>query len=334
MTRSLLVLAVLLVAGCSTVTVNIPVMKPAEINVARYKQLGVDQLQNDRNGEITGLLKSALVESNRFTILDRENLDKITKEQRFAASGAATGDNVKLGQQLIASALILGNVTHHDYKENMEKYEYDTKDSKGNISHHVSYTRRGAATVRVSLQVTDVTTGQVIKSKNLEYIARESTHATDEYPAQLNHDAMFQDARNKVVNAFVLAITPHKVNMEVAFQKDGKLPQLEQAINMVKAGQYPDAEKIVSEAIDLAEKSGLPSKIVAKAYWDRGLIYEYSGQFEPARADVKKAYQFEADEDYLAELNRITTREADEKKLKDQGVTPEGQSETAGKGEI
>jgi curli biogenesis system outer membrane secretion channel CsgG len=320
MIRCLLASALLLVGACSTVHITIPVMKPAEINVARYKQIGLDHLQNDHGDQVTSLLKAALVESNRFVVLDRQNLNLVSNEQRMAAGPNATGDNVQLGQQLVASALILGTVTHSGYQEGMDRSEYDTKDSRGYSTHHVAYTRRGSAKVHVSLQVTDVTSGQIIKAKDLEYTVQDSRYSVDEYPQQLNRDDMLENARKHVVRAFVMAITPHQVNMEVAFLLDGKLPQLEAAINLVKVSQYADAEKTISDAIDLAEKSGLPTKTLAKAYWDRGLIYEYSGRFAPARVDVRKAYEYQQDADFLAELRHIDTRESDEKRLKDQGV--------------
>lgn len=319
MTRLVSLAAVLILTACSTVSVNIPVMKPAEINVARYRHIGVDRLQNDYDQTISNMLKTKLVESNRFVVLDRQNMGRVNAElERSAGVLADSTNGPQLGKQLTAAALVLGAIEAQDYNENVEKYEYETKNQKGQVTRHVTYTRKGRAVVRVTFQVTDVETSQVIKAKQIEHVVTDSTSATDQYPRQLNREGMLQNARQQVVEKFVKAITPHSVNMSVSFLKDGKLPQLEAAVNLVKAGQYEDAEKMVTEAIELAEKGGLPPKTVSKAYWNRGLIREYSGQFEAARADVKKAFQYDANEDYLAELGNIATRESDEKKLKEQ----------------
>src|SRR5207237_8326307 len=80
-------LAVFLSAACGTVAVKVPVMKPAEINMAPYQSVAIGGLTErsdryrywhwyDRSQlhPLTGMLEEALVSANRFQVVEREQL--------------------------------------------------------------------------------------------------------------------------------------------------------------------------------------------------------------------------------------------------------------------
>ena len=160
-----------------------------------------------------------------------------------------------------------------------------------------------------------------MQAKTIEKVVQRSTSALDKPAPPLDELGMVEVGRRQVVESFVTAITPHQVQQRVTFYIDSKLPQLETAVTYVKVGNYDDALKVTSDAVALAERSGLPTKVLAKAYWNRGLIYEYSGQFQPARGDVKKAFELANDDDMAGELHNIDVAERDAAKLLEQGAT-------------
>src|SRR5713226_2539303 len=56
-------------AACGTVSVRVPVMKPAEINMAPYNSVAVGGLSGSGNGPMSDSLEEALVSSQRFTVV-------------------------------------------------------------------------------------------------------------------------------------------------------------------------------------------------------------------------------------------------------------------------
>lgn len=329
-----LLLAACFAQACGTINVRVPVMKPAQINVTRYKQLGVEQITNDHNGSMTGMLKTSLGESNRFVILDRQNLRNVMKEQKLGASEAAdSSTGPQLGRTLVASALVLGSIEQQDYKEDVKTYNFQSVNADGKTVNHAVNTRTGKAVIKATLQVTDVETAQIVKVKRFDASRHTSTSATDAQPGPINADQLLEEARESIVREFVEAITPHQVFIETTFYSDGKVPQLEAGAKLVQAGAYEDAITTFTHAIDASEKSGLPSEIIGRAYWNRALAYEYSGQYNPARGDVKKAFSYTNNADFMTELKNIDERERDAKILETQtgaGATADTGAGTAG----
>lgn len=62
-------------------------------------------------------LVTALVESQRFRVIERDQIDRILEEQRFGASGLVdSGTAAKLGQILGVQYLVMGKVTNFSFK--------------------------------------------------------------------------------------------------------------------------------------------------------------------------------------------------------------------------
>ncbi len=328
MRRFVLITSVVM-SACATVHVDVPVMKPAEINMGRYKQIAVGELRGQHGQEIMNLVQQHLMESNRFQVVDRAHLGQIMGELKLSASELADPNHAaQLGKQLPASALLFGNVEEDDFQNNETFEDRKVADAKGNTHVQRYYTRVGTATVRVSFQIDDVETGQLLKVKRVEKRAQQrrfndcAQYSNAECHApSIDGSEMLRQEREEVVAEFMRAIVPHRVVQEASFYKDGDLPELERAIAMCKLGEWAKAQDLVSTAIDRGEKSGLASKIIAKAYWDRGLVYEYSGQYDKAKADVQKAYEYTSDDDFLKELAHIEQAATDAKKLQEQNAT-------------
>ncbi len=306
-----------LLFACSTVRVTVPVTKPAEINMVKYRQVAVDKLSGRDGPQISELLEAALLDSGRFTVVDRQHLGQIMGELRLSASELSDPSKAaQLGRQLPASALIFGNVERSDYREEVLRGEpYTVPDLQGNPHTHVNITRRGTADVRVSFQITDVETGSLLKVKMIEKQNGAERSAIDKQPEPLDREALLAQARDAVVRDFMKSIAPYKVSREVAFRKDGDLPQLEGAIHASERGNWEHALELCNAAIDQGEKGGLKSKVLAKAYFDRGLVEEFMGQFDKAKADVSKADEYDTDADFEAELDNIAQAQKDAAKL-------------------
>ena len=70
--------------ACGTVAVRVPVMKPAEINMAPYQSVAVGEMTGSGNHPMTGALEEALVNTNRFTVVDRQHMEQVMREGKRA----------------------------------------------------------------------------------------------------------------------------------------------------------------------------------------------------------------------------------------------------------
>ena len=73
-------LAAGMVCACGTVAVRVPVMKPAEINMAPYQSVAIGEMTGSGNRPVSDSLEEALVNSSRFTVVDRQHMDQVMRE--------------------------------------------------------------------------------------------------------------------------------------------------------------------------------------------------------------------------------------------------------------
>lgn len=136
------------------------------------KLIAVAEFENKTNwaGQInlsTGMadqLITALMNTGRYTVLERQNIQGVLREQDFAASGRTTAEGgAKIGQINRAQILIQGAITEFGYQG-----------SGGTGVTIKGFTIGGAskqAVVGVDVRVYDTTTGQVLASKACRGVA-------------------------------------------------------------------------------------------------------------------------------------------------------------------
>jgi tetratricopeptide (TPR) repeat protein len=311
--------ATLLVCGCGTVTVRVPVMRPAEINMAPYNSVAVGEMRytgNSGGDRLLGnLLEEQLLNSNRFQVVDRQRMDSVMRELKLSASDLANPQSAaKLGQLITAGALVYGDAMEQYQEQPSEEHVTDA-DKKP----HTVYKLRGSARVRSTFKVVDVSTGRLLISKTYEERREDTTSAWDQRPPPVDREGLFSGARTEVVNRFLKAIVPHQEFADANFQKDGDLPQLEGGIGWAERGDWKKAQDAFSGAIADAEKNPkIKSETLAKAYFDLGLSYEYAGDYDKAQKMVEKAQQLSGNNDYLHEIDNIKQLQSDQKKLAEQ----------------
>src|SRR4051812_9686960 len=325
---------VLLCVACGTVPVKVPVMKPAEINMAPYKSIAIGALNehSDRyryakygGGQeppIAAQLEEALIATNRFEVLDRAHLDKVLAEQQLSSTVIADpGSVVKLGKVMSAAAFVFGDVAYTYHQSSKSEKCTDLLDSK---KKHTCHTLTGDTSVAASFKIVDVTTGKVVVSKTLRDKKTQTNESTDEKPEPIDRDALDQEARAAIVTTFMKAIVPHQEFAEARFQKDGDIPQLETGIGWAQHGEWQKAQDVFNTAAQTAEKSpNLKAGQIAKCYWNLGLSYEYAGDYDKAIDMINKAYTLSNEGDMLNELTNVKRLRADAQKVAQQdGAAP------------
>ena len=309
-----------LLCACGSVAVRVPVMRPAEINMAPYQNVAVGDMTGVGNRPMTDSLEEALVNTNRFTVVDRQHIAQLMRELQLSSTDLADPRAAaKLGKVVTAGALIFGDV-QNSYREqpNETRYQDDKK------VWHVWYSLKGESYVRATFKIVDVATGRLIVAKTYEERRDDTNRALDRRPEPIDRMPLENAARRAVVERFMKAIVPHQEFMYANFQKDSDIPQLEGGIGWAERGDWKKAQGTFNDAAQTAEKNvKLKAGQIAKCYWNLGLAYEYAGEYDKAEAMVNKAYSLSNEKDMLGEIDNIHRLQADAKKLAEQTAAPE-----------
>ena len=304
-----------LLSACGSVAVRVPVLKPAEINMASYQSVGIGGMTGNANTAVSDSLEEALVNSQRFTVVDRQHMSQIMKELQLSSTDLADSRAAaKLGKVVTAGALIFGDTTD-TFRETPSETKY--KDDK-QVQHTIN-SLKGEVYVRATFKVVDVSTGRLIVAKTYEERRDDTNRAIDHRPDAVDRRALEQAARQAVVARFMKAIVPHQEYMEANFQKDSDIPQLEGGIGYAQRGDWKQAQQTFNDAAQDAEKNvKLKAAQISKCYWNLGLSYEYAGQYDKANDMINKAYKLSNDTNMLTELDNVKRLQADAKRLADQ----------------
>lgn len=108
------------------------------------------------------MLTTALVQTNRFIVVERPKIKKILAEQDLAASGrAAKAEAAKIGKLMPAQIGVAGAVTEFSFEKQKTGIGFEYK--------HVAIGfTTGAAHVAINLRMFDTTTGQILFSDRVE----------------------------------------------------------------------------------------------------------------------------------------------------------------------
>jgi len=109
---------------------------------------------------VSDMLVTSMVESEKFVVIEREELDEILKEQGLGQSGLVTPQSAaKVGQLLGIQRIITGSITEFGSKKNK------VGGGIGGFNIGVSTT---TARVAVDLRIINVNTGEITMAKSAE----------------------------------------------------------------------------------------------------------------------------------------------------------------------
>jgi len=299
MMRTKLIFATLLalvLAGCATQSVNMAIMRPAEVNLYDYTAVAMGDIwgppqQWFRAQDIRDAFTARLLESEYFeTILDRQYLQAILQEHYLAWNGFVNGETApQLGEFIGAAALVVGRVTRDEYKEDIST-ETVTKKDKNDMEYEVQkHTRTGTHYLGVNIQIMDVQTSAVIANKRLDTSFSDSKSAEDRQPPKIDQSYLYGVCVDDLSRQFIRTVAPYYVNVSATYELDKKhLPELKTAHQMVVVGETERALEILQAA---ALKPEIPAKSCAKAYYNLGLIQTYTGAYDNALANLIQALE-------------------------------------------
>lgn len=355
------------ISGCTTVKVPVQVTHPAEIDMSPYKRIAIGEIKGNMGQYYSDRIKNRLVESGRFEVVDRSQLGSILRERSLSQSDSANPNKqMKSGKLIGAAALIQGH-TSGQYSEEVT-YRQSTCYASGGVKYTCNlYTRRGQVRTDGSIDVIDVQTGKIIKSKPLNATCNQKTGPVEGTPPGIDKDGLSGECLGENVMTLIKAISPWRETVMAAFVKDDAMPNLEKGIAYAKAGDMDEAIRIFASTAKAAETSNnttvkpAPDGVapeatgstdifrsigkmistvsakafesntsaqpesIANAYWNLGLAYEYSREFDKAVEAFKKANSFNPKPEYTSEIANVQRLKRQHTKLKTQEEAFAGQ---------
>ncbi len=279
-----------LLFGCATQSLKLTVTRPAEINLKGFDKIAIGDIE-DRNGgvsqhsrDISDKITSALFESKRFEVLDRQHLGTLLKEHNLTVSGLVDEKTAaELGKFIGAAVFVFGRIQTDKYDEEIEKGKpWTGKDG----SYHQTYRRRGQYSLTVHLSVVDLKTSKVLAIKDIAAVAKESTSADRKVPEKIDVSVLYTQCIYKITTDFLRMIAPYQVNVVARFITGGKVPEFQQAIAYFKANDWDSGISVLES---VTQKEGLEPTLKAKAFYNIGLAQMYSGRNDEAIENLQKA---------------------------------------------
>ncbi|CAI6149175.1 MAG: hypothetical protein SPLUMA2_SPLUMAMAG2_00922 [uncultured Sulfurimonas sp.] len=297
----------LLLNGCAQ-KVAIKALEPAEVDrVANTKKITVTNFSHDSVGLSrkieANLSKFRIDDKKYFTLVSRNDFDKILKEQRVQNSGLVDPKTVvEVGQLIGAEAIINGNVGR---VTSSDSYFYETrsrcadKECKKYIKYKVRCKKRIIG-LSSELRIVDVAQGDVIFADTFSDTAVYKKCSDDERVLPSREIAAQRLARS-MASRFTYKLTPHYRHFEVALLDDPDLDYtdkqeelLEVSLEYVEQRRYDKAEKLL---IRLVDATGSQSYV---PFYNLGVISEARGKY----GDAKEYYEY-ADDLMVAPVEEI-----------------------------
>lgn len=316
--------------------VEMTIIHPGEVNITKYTTVAMGNISGNLGDKLGDLLRARLVEAGFVKVIDRKRLETILKEQGISQSELMDeASRLKLGKILSASALINGHYSG-DYSE--EVTHSDSKDKKGNNQR--TYKRQGKYVTEGNIEITDMETGQILKSINLQNSSGsgkkglfgaildgsdDTEYGTnDEPPKQIDQSKLMDKCVSKDFVTLFKALSPWQEKVKVPFEDDGKLPGLEKGIAMVKMGNMDMAITEFSKMVKAGTgSSNVKGNVLAKAHWDLGLVYMYTWNFDKAAECFATAYTLDSDKKYIKANETLKRLQEERKVLIEQGIVKE-----------
>ncbi len=288
--RRFAALALLLLMACGTASVYLTVTRPAEINLKGFSKIAIGDFVDEEGQagahavDIADGITAALFTSGAYEILDRDNLAALLSEHALGEAGLIDESTAaQIGQFIGSAALVFGRIQTDNYKEELTKEKpYTDKDGKS----HQIHVRRGTYRLAVNMKVIDVQTARILAVKNISATKRATKRADKKDPASIDIDPLLASCIADITRQFIRMIAPYEEQVRAAFLTDKQLPETDRAVGLFRVGEWADGIAILAQA---TKRTGLPSDIQAKTFYNLGLAKIYVGEFDDAVEQLKTA---------------------------------------------
>jgi tetratricopeptide (TPR) repeat protein len=248
------------------------------------------ELIKDYRGAVERKIYMDKVPTNVFSVIERDQIDIILKEQGLSVSGAIDDSKaVDIGKLLGVDAMILGALSYN-YED--ETYTRETEKKDGTVVK--TYYRDRKLNASSSMKIVSVQTGEIIGTTNERVTKTDLASSKKGYPGtsavkspESLAETAYKDIALKLVNYFApyyqtTAINLRKVKFK-DFRKDAK-----EANKLLQQGDIDKGYAIYKKIYEADSYNPI-------AAYNLGAIHEAVGNFKESKKYYDIAYQLESD---------------------------------------
>ncbi len=305
--------------GCAGKGFYVTVTRPAEINLKEFDTIAVADIKHK---DFIGDLIQILTGWDTGDILAKNFSGKLTRALREKSKRFEVLDQKSLktwigeGDSSAGIALISGEI-YEDYDEDVTHKDIKKKNKKtGEVETVRWYYREGTARVRVSLSIVDSRTLKVLAYREFDESESEIKTREKKKPPSIIEDRLLETCRKQIIRSVLRVVLPYSQRVYVSFETDEDLPELQRGFKIAKSGNW----KSSLEIFERITKNHPNSPVIHKAYYNLGLGYMYTDQFNQARTAFEEAYERKPRKRYRKALAKLNIRIEDKRRLKEQGV--------------
>ena len=283
-------LELLFMSGCAQ-KVGIKALEPAQIDrVSNTKKITVTNFKHDSvslSNKIEANLAGFKIEGkNYFTMISRNDFNKIVAEQKLQNSGLVDPKTAtEVGQLIGAEAIISGNVgrpTANDTNFYEKRIRCADKKCKEFIYYNVRCKKRIVG-LSAEIRIVDVEKGDIIFADTLNDNSVYK-HCSDDERVIPSTEIAAQKLALNLANEFTYKLTPHYRYFDVSLLEDPDIDYndkqkelLEVSLKYIEKGRYEKAEGLLKRLVDAtASQSYVP-------FYNLGVISEARGKYSEAK---------------------------------------------------
>jgi len=230
--------------------------------------------------------------NNNIEVVDRANLKTILAEHDFNFTGYVDQNTaVTIGKIIGPSALITVKVLRCETKVQDDLYSIEKKhDYNTNTDYQVkALIARTSVFLKVSIQTTDLTTGRIFTAQVLDYSPVKENKSYEGRPEPPSEFEVQEEAFSSLVGAVHRMFLPWTSSATLYFFDD-KEGNLKMAYTALQSGIQEEALEISLQNLDKCKNSkGTKEKILAHAYYNVGMAYFITNDYDKAIANFREA---------------------------------------------
>jgi len=314
---NIVILGIMIFLSACAQKVRIKALEPAQVDrISQTKKIAVLNFKNDNVGlsrKIEADLASFTIDNKKyFTIVSRNDLDTIIKEQKLQSSGLINEESaVKVGELIGAQAIISGDV-RRPTKQDSYFYEPRVRCANSKCSELTYYNVRCLKRIiglAAEVRVVDVSKGDIIYADTLNR-NRIYKHCSDDSRALPSTSIAAQSLAEAMAKEFTYKLTPHYRVFYVTLLEDPDLDYtdkqeelLKYALEYIKQSRYDKAEELLMRLVDSTDGKSYV------AFYNLGVIKEAQGKYEEAKEYYEYAdhLMVKPVEEINEAVNRINT---------------------------
>lgn len=316
-----LVLFLSLMSGCA-VKVNTKVTMPAnEAAVLKYRTVAVFPFKSQQGEDYTSKIEAVVVSPKEngksiFTTVDRENMDKIMKEQHFQMSLADPNSMVEMGKLLGVEAMWTGSA---DSSYSESKYTEERLDCSGKGDNCRRYTVnciKKSVSIDLTPKLISTSTGKIVYSNRLS--EQVSANMCSDDSGQVTKNELEAKALEKVLASFRRDIAPYEQDVNLELMKDTEGISDKDSKKLFEDGVGFAKDARLERACDAWNKVSEKNPNAIAAVYNRALCFEVKGDYESALKVLEKLEALVPPSGFFAGLlDKFSLKSSQSKLVKD-----------------